>query len=119
MRRVTLMVAAMALMVALFAAVAYAVTIEGTRAGEVLLESELNDTMFGRGGGDEIFGSLFGPEGEEFVVSAERDVAYGNKGPDLIDVTDGDGRDTAKGGNGEDKCFGDPNDQLNCEHEHQ
>ena len=108
MRRVMMLLVAMAVMVSLFAAVAYAATIEGTREGEILQESNLNDTIFGRGGSDVINARTF---------ANDRDVAYGNAGHDQIHVVDGDGRDTANGGNGIDACYGDPNDELNCEEE--
>jgi Ca2+-binding RTX toxin-like protein len=109
MRRVTLMVAAMALMVSLFAAVAYAATIEGTnQEGEILQESNLNDTIFGRGGSDVINARTF---------ANDTDLAKGNAGNDQIHVDDGDTRDTANGGNGVDTCFGDRLAELNCEDE--
>ena len=106
MRRVTLMLAAMAMMVSLFAAVAYAATIEGTDQSEVLLESDRNDTIIGRAGGDIMDASNF---------RNDADVARGNKGADTIYVDDGDNRDTAIGGKGFDRCFGDAGDDLNCE----
>ena len=109
MRRVTMLLAAMALMVALFAAVAYAATIEGTSEGEILIESDLNDTIFGRGGSDEIVADFFGND---------RDVVQGQGGNDDIFAEDGDGRDTViGGGGGNDLCVGDPNDELDCEDE--
>jgi hypothetical protein len=112
MRRVTLALAAMAVMVSLFAAVAYAATIEGTSEGEILLESNKNDTIKGRGGGDEIRANVFGPQ---FGNPPDRDVVYGNAGNDELRVEDGDGRDTANGGNGVDGCVGDPGDEfINC-----
>jgi Ca2+-binding RTX toxin-like protein len=115
MRRVTLMLAAMAVMVSLFAAVAYAATIEGTNENDILLESQLDDTIFGRARGDDIFADIFGPA---FGDPADTDVARGNQGPDFIRVDDGDGRDTANGGIGNDTCFSDPNDELiSCERE--
>ena len=118
MRRVTLMLVALAVMVTLFAAVAYAATIDGTRKGEVLLESSENDTIFGRGGGDRIQATVFGPGGDIGETPEDRDVVYGNAGNDGIQVDDGDGRDTAIGGNGDnDVCIGDPGDQLVCEQE--
>ena len=109
MRRVTMMLAAMALMVSLLAAVAYAATIEGTnQEGEILQESNLNDTIFGRGGSDVINARTF---------ANDRDVVNGNAGHDQIHVDDEDGRDTATGGNGVDECHIDPNDEANCENE--
>ena len=113
MRRVTLMLAAMALMVALFAAVAYAATIEGTNDNDILLESQLDDTIFGRARGDAIFANIFGPQ---FNDPADTDVANGNRGPDFINTDDGDGRDTANGGSGNDECVIDANDTpRSCE----
>jgi hypothetical protein len=118
MRRVTMMLAAMALMVLLFAGVALAAAIEGTSAPEILIDSTGNDTMFGRGAGDIVDAGAFGPKGFLVETDKERDVANGNGGNDLIFVDDGDGRDTANGGNGDDTCISDPNDELiSCETE--
>ena len=109
MRRVMMLLAAMAVMVTLFAAVAYAATIVGTDHGELLYESSLNDTVFGRGGADNISAIDF---------SDDRDVAYGNSGSDTITVDDGDGLDTINGGNAFDACIGDPGDKfISCEEE--
>jgi hypothetical protein len=117
MRRVTMMVAAMALMVGLFAGVAYAATIEGTSANEILLESDRNDTMFGRGGSDEVDAGAFGPDGFLIQTDPDRDEANGNAGRDAVFTDDGDGRDTANGGSGDDACIIDPNDTAtsSCE----
>jgi Ca2+-binding RTX toxin-like protein len=115
MRRVTLVLAAMALMVSLFAAVAYAATIEGTRQSDIITETNRNDTIFGRGGADDIHADAFGPQQES---DADRDVANGNAGNDEINVDDGDGRDTANGGNGnDDTCVIDAIDPppISCE----
>jgi hypothetical protein len=126
MRRVMMVLAAMAVMVTLFAAAAYAATIDGTSQGDILLDSQLNDTIFGRGSGDEIRADAFGqPPNTIFTcgdppaacAGPDTDVANGNGGGDFIVVTDGDTLDTANGGKGEDTCFGDTLDDLNCEHE--
>jgi hypothetical protein len=116
MRRVTLMLAAMAVMTGLLATVAYAVTIAGTDEGEIILESNLDDTIHGRGGADRIRADIFGPN---HGALRDTDVARGNRGADRIRVDDGDGRDTANGGRGDDVCFGDPGDELDCETESQ
>jgi hypothetical protein len=108
MRRVMLMLAAMAVMVSLFAAAAYAANIDGTNQRETLVESDLDDNIHGRQGGDFIAAYLW---------NGERDVAFGNRGADEIVVDDGDGQDTAIGGRGYDECWGDPNDELDCEEE--
>jgi hemolysin type calcium-binding protein len=115
MRRVTLMLAAMAVMVSLFAVAAYAATIDGTDRGEILLESNENDTIYGRGGGDLIDAQIFGPD---FGDPPDKDVVFGNPGNDEIGVEDGDGRDTVYGGKGDDECWGDPGDELHCEEDH-
>ena len=117
MRRVTMMLAAIAVMVPLFAGVAYAATIEGNVDSEILIEGNLDDTIFGRGGGDEIRADAFGPQG--FLLETNRDVdeANGNGGGDLIVTDDGDGQDTANGGAGDDTCVIDANDTAtsSCE----
>ena len=109
MRRVTLMVAAMALMVGLFAAVAYAATIVGTSEADILIESNRDDTISGRANADEIVADFF---------TNDTDVVEGDTGNDDIFVEDGDGRDTVIGGGGaNDHCFGDRGDDLDCEDE--
>jgi hypothetical protein len=122
MRRVTMMLAAMAVMVPLFAGVAYAANIEGTSAFDILLDSQRNDTIFGRGAGDGIFANAFGPDGFITVggntTGPDRDEANGNGGNDFINTDDGDGRDTANGGSGnDDVCVIDANDTAtsSCE----
>jgi Ca2+-binding RTX toxin-like protein len=125
MRRVMKVLAAMAVMVTLFAGVAYAATIEGTSQGDILLDSQLNDTIFGRGSGDEIRADAFGTGGEGLLICGtepcdfgpDTDVARGNAGGDFINVNDGDTLDTANGGDGNDTCIGDTLAELNCENE--
>jgi hypothetical protein len=115
MRRVALMVAAMALMVALFAAVAYAATIEGTNNNETIIETERNDQISGRGGNDDINAGFY-DIGQTPGGLGDTDKVKGNRGDDFIDLVDGDNRDTANGGRGIDECVGDPGDELkSCE----
>jgi hypothetical protein len=115
MRRVTLMVAAMALMVSLFAVVAYAATIRGTNDSETLIESPGNDQISGRGGDDDINAGFY-DIGQTPGGLGDTDEVKGNRGRDFIDLVDGDNRDTADGGRGIDECVGDPGDDLtNCE----
>jgi len=116
-----MMLVALAVMVPLFAAVAYAATIEGTSEGEILQESNKNDTIFGRGGADTILAQRF-PGTVTATSPADTDVAKGNLGNDIINVRDGDPADTAAGGEGTDTCYtdvsatGTPTDQVaNCE----
>ncbi len=107
MRRGMMLLAAIAVMVALFAAAAYAANIEGTERSDFLFESQRNDTIEGRAGNDDI--------------SAERypfdvDVLIGHSGRDYLKARDGDNRDTLNGGSGLDKCKGDPLDEyIDCE----
>jgi Ca2+-binding RTX toxin-like protein len=109
MRRVTLMLAAVGVMVGLFAAVAYAATIEGTNQQDIITESNLNDTIFARGGAYIIDATPF---------TNDTDRANGNAGNDEIDARDNDDRNTLNGGNGDDVCFGDPGDEfISCEEE--
>ena len=110
MRRVALMLAAVAVMVSLFAAVAYAATIEGTRQSDTLIESNRNDAIFGRQGGDRIDARRF---------TDDRDEVFGNRGGDEMSVKDADGRDTVIGAKGYDVCVGDARDELDCEEEYQ
>jgi Ca2+-binding RTX toxin-like protein len=107
MRRVMLMVAAMAMMVSLFAAVAYAASIVGTDQAETLKETNQNDTIAGRAGGDTI-------DANEF--DGDTDKVNGNRGADTINVVDGDGFDIVQGGKGDDTCFGEAGDVLDCDH---
>ena len=107
MRRVTLMLAAMAVMVSLFAVVAYAAEIEGTDRSDQLFESERGDWIAGHAGADDIDASTY-PE--------DTDKVHGNKGMDILNVDDGDSLDTVIGGKGDDTCYGDTGDTfVNCE----
>ena len=120
MRRVTMMLAAMAVMVLLFAGVALAAAIEGTGVSDIILDTDRNDTIFGRGDGDIIFANAFGPEGlftlDSRGTDPDRDEAKGNRGADFINTDDGDGLDTANGGRGDDECVIDAADSTkSCE----
>jgi hypothetical protein len=98
MRRVTLMLAAVAMMVSLFAVVAYAAEIKGTENSEDLLESSRADTIHALVGDDFI---------DAHTYAGDADRVHGNKGDDTIWVNDGDPQDTARGGKGDDTCVGD------------
>jgi Ca2+-binding RTX toxin-like protein len=108
MRRVTLILAAVAMMVALFAIAAYAADIQGTNKQDFLNESTGNDTINGGDRGDIINANLYG---------SDRDEVDGDQGHDTLNVADGDDADTAKGGHGWDVCTGDAGDELDCEEE--
>jgi hypothetical protein len=109
MRRVTLMLAAMAMMVSLFAVVAYAAGIQGTENNDFLNESQRGDTIKALAGNDEIDASFYS-RGQTPGGLGDRDRAHGNKGDDFIDLVDSDGKDIAWGGEGIDECFGDTTD---------
>ena len=98
MRRVTLMLAAVGLMVSLFAIAAYAADIKGTTSTETINESNKNDLIHALVGDDTINANTYGND---------KDRVHGNKGDDTIDLRDGDPDDTAWGGRGDDTCFGD------------
>jgi Ca2+-binding RTX toxin-like protein len=106
MRRVMLMLVAMAVMVSLFAAAAYAANTTGTSVGEILLESDEDDTISGLQGGDKIFANVYG---------GDKDTVDGNRHDDKITVDDGDNKDVVIGGEGFDVCWGDEGDDIDCE----
>jgi predicted transcriptional regulator len=109
MRRVTLMLTAMAMMVLLFAVVAYAAEIVGTDNSETITETNMNDEIHALVGEDSIDAALYQAIGD-------RDRVHGNKGADFIDVADQDTKDTAWGGKGDDDCWGDTGDTfISCE----
>ena len=87
MRRVTLMLAAMAVMVSLFAVAAYAAQIEGSENNDFLTESQRGDTITALAGDDEVYAGIYSaletPRG-----NGDRDRVHGNKGNDYIDVAD-------------------------------
>jgi hypothetical protein len=112
MRRVTLILAAMGLMVSLFAAAAYAAQIEGTDRSDDLFESNRGDWIAGRARADNIDASKY----PLFPGMEDTDKVHGNKGQDILNVEDGDTADTVNGGKGVDTCDGDTGDRfINCE----
>ena len=108
MRRPTMGLILMAVMVALLAGVAYAATIEGTPNDDILRESQRNDQMYGFDGEDDLLANFDG---------ADTDVLRGGRGPDSLDAKDGDGRDSLIGGKGFDTCYlkqGEGDDTSGC-----
>jgi len=98
MRKVMLILAVVAMMVSLFAVVAYAAEIQGTGNSETLLETQndgINDKIVGHRGEDTILAN----EGTD-----DTDKVKGNRQNDIINVEDGDPDDTADGGPGTDIC---------------
>jgi hypothetical protein len=114
MRRVMLMLAAVAMMVSLFAVAAYAAEILGTENKDLLTESNRADTIKALAGDDHI---CAGPNSNQCNAGydkdqtpgtlGDRDRVHGNKGDDFIDLRDEDGKDIAWGGEGIDECWGD------------
>ena len=117
MRRITILAAVVALMVALFASAALALTIQckynpciGTDQRDTLLERRgegLNDAMYGKARGDFIDASRYIRDHDELL---------GGPGGDTLDSRDEDHADTIKGGKGFDTCFADAMDVVySCE----
>jgi hypothetical protein len=115
MRRVMLMLAAVAMMVSLFAVVAYAAEIRGTGQDDNLNESQGNDLMAGHAGNDDLDADVYNLN-ETPAGNGDTDVVKGNKDDDFIDAADQDGRDFVNGGSGVDECEVDSGDEvINCE----
>ncbi len=118
MRRVTMLLAAITVMVALFAAAAYAAQILGTDRDDELYESNRNDDMRGRDGDDKIFATQFSTQ---VIPLGDVDHLRGNRHNDELHAEDADTRDEVNGGPGYDKCFitvnsaTDKDDWENCE----
>jgi Ca2+-binding RTX toxin-like protein len=107
MRRVTLMLAAMAMIVSLFAVAAYAAEIWGTAQNDDIYETNQDDNIFGRQGNDYVTAAKY---------EGDTDKVEGNRDNDTISVEDGDNKDRVDGGQDFDVCVGDPNDVIiNCE----
>jgi Ca2+-binding RTX toxin-like protein len=114
------MLAAVAMLVSLFAVAAYAATIDGTDKADTLTEDALrNDKIYGHGGSDSINAGIDPPAETLQANDGDRDWVKGNKGSDTIDVSDFDDDDWVSGGKGNDNCIGDPGDNLDCEAEDQ
>jgi hypothetical protein len=115
MRKVTLMLAAVAMMVSLFAVVAYAAEITGTSQDDNLNESQGNDEISGHAGSDDLDADVYNIN-QTPAGNGDTDVVKGNRDDDFIDASDGDGRDTVNGGRGVDECLADSGDDVtNCE----
>jgi Ca2+-binding RTX toxin-like protein len=106
-RRAPILLAAIAVMVALFATAAYAAVIDGTGKSDILYESNTNDTIEGKGNPDWLRAQQF---------TNDEDNLDGGTGIDTLNARDADSRDTLDGGPGFDTCKGDPEDAYkNCE----
>ncbi len=143
MRRTAMVSMAVALMVALFASVAVAASlegtdgrdvIEGTNRGEVILGLGGDDTLHGRDGRDTVRGGdgmdevgggegadkAYGNAGDDYLIDApdnDRDVLYGGSGRDNVQVRDFPAvKDVVYCGSGRDTAYVDKKDVVNgCE----
>jgi hypothetical protein len=122
MRKIVMMVALVAMLVAMLAPAALAATFTcasipcfGTPRGDNIQErpgTGVSDDIRGFRGNDGINAQLYG---------ADTDVLQGNRGGDVLRAADGDIRDTLRGGSGFDRCFGNGNfgaggdDYFSCE----
>jgi len=117
MRKIALLVGAVALLTMLFAGVAFAKNFQcttkpcyGTNNPDTIFErggDGVGDIIYGLRGSDDIYANTFGDDA---------DYLYGGRGGDLLNADDMDGRDYLNGGAGTDVCYGDPGDTFqNCE----
>jgi Ca2+-binding RTX toxin-like protein len=112
MKRIVMLLAAMGMILALFAGVVLAKTINGNDRDNVLFGTERADTIRGFGGEDVIFG-LDG--GDTLVGGRGKDEVFGGNGNDEIKAVDrsedlifcGLGRDRVRANRGD--------DLFNCE----
>lgn len=106
MKRMTMLVAVVALMMVLSAGVALAVTKIGTNGPDKLVGTAQSDTLRGLGGNDVLIGK------------GDRDRLFGGPGSDFINARDGE-RDRVNCGSGRDVVRADPGNEdiisPNCE----
>jgi Ca2+-binding RTX toxin-like protein len=134
MRRITLLLASMALMLGVAAPVAWAATIQcpdpdtigtcfGTRFGDLITgDVDEGDTIAGLAGSDDIFGlggndEVFGGGGSDYIEgNAGNDILRGEGGAD--EIHGNAGNDQVLGGGGQDfiDVSGDPTfiDRVSC-----
>ena len=104
MRKGTMMVALMALLVAIFATAAYAQTFIGDSGNDTFYETPGNDQMYGYGGQDRL---------EAWQEFYDRDKLYGGRNNDYLNADDEDPDDLLVGGRGQnDRCFVDAGDEV-------
>ena len=107
MRRVSLLLAAAALLLALSAGVALAQNFIGTSGPDVLVGTNTADFIDGKGGDDD----LYGEDGRDTILGrGGNDLILGGRGPDRL--TGGYGNDTIYGGGGNDAVNGGPGDDT-------
>jgi Ca2+-binding RTX toxin-like protein len=120
-RRITLLLTCMALLVGVTAAVAYAANIVGTNGPDTLIGTPQHDEIRGRGGSDLIKSKAgndddFGNTGGDTILAqADDDFASGGDGSDDVRgnagddiLLGGDGSDDISGGSGDEEQGSDP-----------
>ena len=117
MRRVVLVLAAMALALVLASGVAWAVNEVGTNGPDTLRGTHEDDNLVGKGGNDVLFAlrgddNLLGGAGKDWVLGGNERIPFGGeknlKGESGNDgVVGGIGSDNALGGSGDDFVLGD------------
>jgi hypothetical protein len=115
MRRIFVVLALAALLVAIAAPVVVAVNLRcdripcnGTNKKDQLSERKGNgttDNIRGLKGNDRLRADRY---------SGDRDTLKGGPGNDVLDADDGDSKDRLLDRSGNDSCFGDPGDVLKC-----
>jgi hypothetical protein len=114
MRRVALVLGAMALALLLASGVAWAVNKIGTDGPDTLRGTNGNDNLLGKGGNDILYAlagndNLQGGEGKDWLLTGERRFQGGDK-----NLVGGPGNDGILGGLGSDNALGGPgNDFVN------
>jgi RTX calcium-binding nonapeptide repeat (4 copies) len=116
MRRTTILVAVVALMVALFASAAYAAAtaVYGTNGDDYMVNesSGFADDRIYALDGDDYINAVLGWS----TTSSDTDKLFGGKGDDVLAADDGDGADLLNGGPGDDYCPGTQGDRFaSCE----
>jgi Ca2+-binding RTX toxin-like protein len=106
-RRPTLMIALTAVLLALFASVAYAATFDGTSGNDRFIGTPQSDRAVMKAGDDLARGL---DRSDSFFGNAGNDELYGNDGSDFLDGGRGD--DLLVGGNGEDELVGSYDDDT-------
>jgi hypothetical protein len=112
MRRVTLMLTAMALALLLASGVAWAVNKIGTDGPDTLRGTNGNDNLIGKGGNDRLFAlngrdNLLGGPGKDWVDTHPTGFRSGDK-----NLQGGSGNDFVAGGRGSDNVLGDAGNDL-------
>jgi Ca2+-binding RTX toxin-like protein len=106
MRRATILVVVMALLLSLTAGVALAKNINGNNRANTLIGTKNNDVIKGFGAGDYINGragndDMYGQKGADEIEDFRgADRAWGGRGNDEIDVQDGVNNDRVSCGKG-------------------